>query len=492
MKNTFVLISTLFVLITAFFFLNSCTEEDKDDETIQVSGIEFKPNFFMKEGEIAGIDADIAAKALKNAGVKFEMSMSESRQSAFDAAINGSNKALLTLSYTPERKDLFKWAGPTSQSMYGIFEKGHSGLVYPLPIDECKLLPSIAVVKDWLETTSLEDLGFENLVYYDTYQEALAAFMNGELRFIASDFYHLTSNLPAGYYMNNVMTITRYRTVYNYIAFSKDVDDAVVSNVQKAIETLIKDKSTVEIVNNYLPLMPADYMPGTIQLFTEVSPPFNYGTGAGTERKVEGYSVDIVNEIQTRTGYVNKINLSIWADAFAVVKYLPNSAIFRTTRTPERENMFQWVGPVSTSRTYFYTLASSGLTIETLEQAKNLQSISTPNGWFTHEFLINNHFQNIVATANTPMDALNQLIHGEVQAFLMSDLDVIWLANANDIPMSDLTQHMQALNYNDYIAFSLNTPAATVQQWQNHFDAMKTDGTFETIWNKWFDGVQMP
>lgn len=492
MKNKLVLIPALLLFITAFFILNSCSEDDKDDETIQVSSIEFKPNFFMNEGKIAGIDADIAAKALQNAGVKFEMSMSESRKSAYDAALNGSKRALLTLAYTPERKDHFKWAGPTSQSMYGIFENGHSGFVYPLPIEECKLLPSIAVVRDWLETTSLEELSFENLVYYDTYQEALAAFMNGEINYFASDFYHLTSNLPAGYFLSNIMTITRYRTVYNYIAFSKDVDDAVVSNVQHAIETLIKDKSTVEIVNKYLPLMPADYMPGTIQLFTEVSPPFNYGTGAGTGRKVEGYSVDIVNEIQKRTGHINKINLSIWADAFAVVKYLPNSAIFRTTRTPERENMFQWVGPVSTSHTYFYTLASSGLTIETLEQAKNLQSISTPNGWFTHEFLINNNFLNIVATANTPMDAFNQLIHGEVQAFLMSDLDVKWLANSTDIPMSDLTQHMEALNYNDYIAFSLNTPAATVQQWQNHFDAMKTDGTFEIIWNKWFDGVQMP
>jgi len=492
MKTKLFLISVSLLMTAALFTFNSCKKDSSEDQTIQVTSVEFKPNFFMKEGVIVGIDADIADKAMQNAGIECSVSMTDSWQNAYNATLSGPNRALLTTAYTPERKDLFKWAGPTSQAMYGIFENGNSGLVFPLPIDECKLLPPIAVVRHWLETTTLEELGFNNLVYFNTYQEALAAFTNGEIRFIASDFYHLISELPSGYFMNNVMTITRYRTVYNYIAFSKDVSDAEVSNVQNAIENLIKDQSVVEIVNNYIPLMPSDYMPGTIQLFTEVSPPFNYGTGAGTERKVEGSSVDIVNEIQTRTGHVNKINLSIWTDAYAVVQYLPNSAVFTTARTPERENMFQWVGPISSSRTYFYTLANSGLTIETLEQAKNLQSISTPNGWFTHEFLINNNFNNIVATSRTSMEAFNQLISGEVQAFLMTDLDVKWLADISGVPMSDLTQHMEAMNIKDYIAFSLNTPESIVQQWQNHLNNMKSDGTFETIWNKWFDGVPMP
>ncbi|MBN1767707.1 MAG: transporter substrate-binding domain-containing protein [Prolixibacteraceae bacterium] len=496
MKNIFFLVTISIVTMAVLLSLNSCKKDiidDLDDNTIQVSGIEFTPNFFEKEGEIVGIDADITSQALQNAGVEFEMSMSESWQSAYDATLEGSNKALVTTAFSPERKDLFKWAGPTSQGMYGIFENTAPGRrAFPLPIEECKQLPPIAVVKDWMETTILENMGFNNLTYYDTYNEALAAFMGDEIQFIASDFFHLTASLPSGYYINNVSAVTRYHTAYYYIAFSKDVNDAVVLNVQNAIESMIENQTTASVLNKYIPGMPVDYIPGTIQLFTELSPPFQYVTGRDTMIRIEGSSVDIVNEIQARTGHVNKINMSIWADAYSVVQYLPNSALFRTTRTTEREDMFQWVGPISTSRTYFYTLASSGLSIETLEQAKALQSIATPNGWFTHGFLINNNFQNIVATAPTPMDAFTQLINGEVQAFLMSDLDVKWYTDANDIPMSDLTQHMEALNLKDYIAFSLNTPESTVQQWQNHLDDMRADGTFETIWEKWFDGVPMP
>ncbi len=493
MKNNFLLIAASFLMITAIFILNSCNKDDAKNETIQVSGIDFKPNYFTEDGEIVGIDADIAAQAMQNTGIEYTMSMSDDWQVAYDATLAGPNKALLTTAYTAERKDLFKWAGPTSQGMYGIVEKGNSaGYEFPLSIEECKLIPSIAVVRNWMETITLEELGFTNLVYYDTYDEALAALMNDEIGFLASDFYHLTSVLPPGYYMEHLRTIARYRTVYYYIAFSKDVDDVVVNKVQNEIETLIMDKSTVTIVNDYIPGMPSDYMAGTIQLFTEVSPPNNFGTGQGTERKVEGSAVDFVNEIQKRTGYVNKINLSLWNDAYSVAQYLPNSAVFTTARTLERENMFQWVGPISSSRSHFYTLASSGLNIETLDQAKALQSIATPNGWFTHDFLLNNNFPNIVATAITSQDAFNQLITGEVEALLLTDIGVKWLADINEIPMSDITQQMEALDFKGYIAFSLSTPSSTVLQWQNHLDAMRADGTFETIWNEWFEGVPMP
>lgn len=329
-------------------------------------------------------------------------------------------------------------------------------------------------------------------MYYNTYDEAIAAFMDGSVRFIASDFFHLVKSLPYGYFMEEVMTVTRYRTVYNYIAFSKDVSDVIVSKVQNAIENMIKNNSSISIMRNYMSIMPSDYMPGTIQIYTESSPPFSYMTGKDTTRKVEGSSVDILNEIQTRTGHVNKINMSLWTDAYSVVQYLPNSAIFNITRTPERENMFQWVGPISTSRSYFYTLASSGLTIQTIDHAKALNSIATPEGWFTYDYLVKNNFKNIVATSHTSMEAFQQLINGEVQALLMTDLDVKWLADISKVSLSNLTQQMQASDLKDYIAFSLNTPASTIQLWQQHLNAMKSDETFNTIWNKWFKGYPMP
>ena len=484
----------IFTLVLASLFFTACIKDNIDDSkiSIDVSGIEFIPNIFSENGKVIGVDADIASQAMQNSGIESRLNISNSWQEAYNATLTGPNKALLTVSYTPERANLFKWAGPTSQGIYGIFEKGRSDFIFPLPIEECKKLPQIAVVKGWLETTSLEELGFTNLVYFNTYNEALNAFMNNEIKYISSDFYHLTSTLPVGYYLENVNAVTRYRTVYYYIAFSKDVSDAVVNKVQGEIEALIKSNSTGSIIRKYIPRMIDNFVAGTIQLFTEYSPPSSYTIGEGTSFDVKGSSIDILNVIMERTGYVNRINVTQWNDGYAIAQYLPNSAIFATARTPERENKFQWVGPISSNRTYFYTLSSSGLQIQTIEQAKALKSIATPNGWFTHEFLLNNNFKNINATALTSEDAFNLLVDGVADAVLLPEIDLKWLAETNNIPLSNIVQHLKAMDYNSYIAFSLSTPKSTVQQWQSILDKMKSDGTFSTIWNKWHNGVPMP
>jgi ABC-type amino acid transport substrate-binding protein len=42
-----------------------------------------------------------------------------------------------------------------------------------------------------------------------------------------------------------------------------------------------------------------------------------------------------------------------------------------------------------------------------------------------------------------------------------------------------------------YIAFSLDTPDSIVQTWQKSLTEMKEDGTFESIWKKWYEGVEL-
>lgn len=154
--------------------------------------------------------------------------------------------------------------------------------------------------------------------------------------------------------------------------------------------------------------------------------------------------------------------------------------------------MFQWVGPISTNKIYFYTLANSDISVDTLEQAKNLKSVATPQEWYTHDFLRNNDFKNIVATSLTSTEAFQQLINGEVQALFLTDVDVKWLAKEKGISEKILKKNMMAVDYDGYIAFSLNTLTVIVNNWQASLEGMKADGTFDAIWKKWFDGIEKP
>jgi polar amino acid transport system substrate-binding protein len=473
--------------------LNSgCKKDTLKDYTIDVSCIEFTPNCFIEDGHIIGYDVDIAVQAIQDAGAQVDVKLSDSWDEFFNATLKGPRRALLTVGYSAARKNLFKWAGPTSQGIYYIFAKKKSGIGALSSIDAAKTIASIGVVKNWLETTTLEGYGFKNLVYYNTYDEALAAFKSDQVKAIGSDIFHLTKKLPAGYYDQEVEAVTRYHTAFYYIAFSRDVDDAIVEKCQNAINAMIESRKTLAIMQKYLPTITPQYVPGTIQIFTEVAPPYNYSTGSGATFKVEGSSTEIVNEIQRRNGFTNNIGITTWSDQYAIAQYLPNTAIYSTARTPEREWLFKWVGPISSLRTCFYTLTSSGIKIETVAQAKALTSIGTVKGWYTHEYLKNNNFQNAVVTALTPVEAFNQLINGQVQALLIADSRVKWMADNAGIASSAITEHIEVINYKGCIAFSLNTPAAIIQQWQNNLDAMRADGTLKTIWDKWYKGVPMP
>ncbi len=482
------------LLLVMCGLLWSCSDSSHHSSpAVTISVIELSPNSFSQDGEIVGIDVDTATAAMDAAGVDYVVEMEEAWSDAYDKTLNGSNRAVLGIGYSVERRDLFKWAGPTSSSGFYVFAKKDSGAGSTLGLDGTKALESIAVVSGWLETTSLEDLGFDNLIYYASYDDAVAALLNDEVVALASDGKQFAYEVQGQFsFSDNFDVCFGYKSAFYYIAFSKDVDDEVVAAVQASLDDLIKSDETLAILQRYFPDANETMLPDVLQLFTEVAPPFNYYSGSIVDPDIQGSSVDIVDAIQSRNDYASSVKIAGWTDAYTTVQYLPNSALFTTARTAEREELFQWVGPIATLRGSFYTLSDSGIAIATLEQAKALDSVATPSNWYTHEYLLANDFDNIVATSFSPLEAFNQLLSGEVEALFMYDEGINWLCETTATPRDAIVKQFEEIYDEGYVAFSLTTPSSVVEQWQQNLEAMKQDGTFETIWQSWFDGSDMP
>lgn len=482
--------------IALVLFSGSCNK-DKSDETtpITVSGIDVEPNVFLSDGNIIGIDADVAAQAMENADIEAEFSIASSWDEAFQATLTGTNRALLTVTYTKERQDQFKWAGPTSKSDYVIMALASSGIGANLSIEACKSIESIAVVRGWAETTILEDKGFTNLYYCNSYEEVFAALKNNQVKAVAGDMAQVSAAYnPDDFANDQLIPACVYHTAFYYIAFSEDVDDQVVSKCQQAIDDM-KSNGTefFDIYSTYMPFVKPYMVPGIVQFIIEENPPYNYiSSMVGPDVTFDGSAVEIVNEMQSQSSYQEPISITNWAAGYELLQYLPNYALFTTSRTPEREDLFQWVGPISTTNLRFFTKTATGIQIQTLDEAKALGSIATPQGWISHDFLIQNGFQNILATANTSEEAFSQLMSGEADALLLFDLGVKWLCDNSGTPQTDIAEQLEVTSDKDYIAFSLNTSPSIVAEWQSKLDAMKADGRFETIWNKWYEGIPMP
>ena len=80
----------------------------------------------------------------------------------------------------------------------------------------------------------------------------------------------------------------------------------------------------------------------SLQFYTEEYPPLNYSR----DGRPVGLAVDLVRELFERTGDHGRISVVPWARGYQAAQLEPNTALFVTMRTAERERLFKWVGPV--------------------------------------------------------------------------------------------------------------------------------------------------
>ncbi|MBA8737125.1 substrate-binding periplasmic protein [Chromobacterium violaceum] len=217
-----------------------------------------------------------------------------------------------------------------------------------------------------------------------------------------------------------------------------------------------------------------------VQLLTHEEEPNNFTK----EGDIVGLYPEVAHEIQHRLGQQLPITMLPWARAFAKLQSEPTTCILDMARTPEREKKFQWIGPVTTGRFGFYAKRSNRLRIHNLAEAKAVDRVLVPKGWYTHDLLKKLGFSNLEPTMS-PETMVAMLLHDRgklmfAAAFTLPRLLVKAEARLDDVEMVMLVNQSQS-----YIACSLDTPSEFVIAWQRMLVAMKRDGTFGSMFQKW-------
>lgn len=91
-----------------------------------------------------------------------------------------------------------------------------------------------------------------------------------------------------------------------------------------------------------------------ISAYTEELPPLNFQDGA----QVGGFATELLQMVMQQAGYSVDIQLQPWARAYRTVMEGQDRLIYSITRTPEREPLFHWVGPISPRQIKLYRLTS--------------------------------------------------------------------------------------------------------------------------------------
>ena len=439
---------------------------------------EYAPLNFTEGGRLSGLAPELLEQVCKGLSIPYRVDVLPWIE-GYSLLRQRDNVVLFSTAMNAERRDLFKWAGPIAALEWYLYAEAQNPVVINT-LDDARQVGAIGVLQDYTMEQFLVREGFTNLVYCRDHQDAFQKLIQGEIDLYPSDRITARAALETlGQSPYRVAEKIPIHTEMIYFAFSKGVPDEVVADVQQEIDRLKENGLLRKLSQKYLNTN--DY-PGTLQIYTENYPPLTFMNPFG---QITGFGTDIVHDIMERNKVFASVKLSTWSNGYELALHNPNFCLFTMDRTDIRENLFQWVGPIGTNATYFYTRAGSGITINSLADARGLAAVGTVSSWFSDQRLRELGFTNLVS-GSEPGSMTKKLMMGEIDAFVCSAVTFPTILSEQGFTYSEVTEAFELMSSDFYIAFSKNTPATTVNQWQTALVAMKQDGTYNAIRQKWF------
>lgn len=129
--------------------------------------------------------------------------------------------------------------------------------------------------------------------------------------------------------------------------------------------------------------------PAPLYITTEAVAPSSMRDRAG---QVVGISTDKVRAAFERAGLAYTFDLLPWKRAYAAARERPDACVYSTTRTPERELLFKWVGPLDSAEWVLMARANRRFSLRTLEDARPYR-IGTYNGDARDDYLRSRGFK---------------------------------------------------------------------------------------------------
>ncbi len=223
-----------------------------------------------------------------------------------------------------------------------------------------------------------------------------------------------------------------------------------------------------------------------IRIITEDLPPFNF---AGPDGKATGQATEVVTAILTRLDQKATIEILPWNEGYSAALAGPKVALYSTGRTEERENLFKWVGPVTAYDFTFYKRNGSEIELYSVEAAGKTGTIGVVKEDARHQFLKQNAVTNVV-TCNTDAECLRLLLDNKTDLWFGSSVNAPSVAAKAGVSPLSFTKVYTVRTVPMYIAFSKDTPDHVITEWQEALDALKKDGTYDAIRQKY--GLDTP
>lgn len=218
-----------------------------------------------------------------------------------------------------------------------------------------------------------------------------------------------------------------------------------------------------------------------VTLYTEQFPPYNMTTdGKAFAHKAEdisGLCTDIVKQVLRHVPHDVRIKLRNWSYGMSKTKQKPNTGLFCTAKTKDRENLFEWVGPLTEIRWTLFAKPGSDIALQDLNAAKQYKIGGYKDDVMT-TFLQDKGFE-VSALANDRVNP-KRLMLNQIDLWVADELSGPYVAS--DSADIDGLQNVLIFKTSPlYIAFNPKTDPNIIKSFNRAYDKVKQSGQLEVI-----------
>lgn len=229
--------------------------------------------------------------------------------------------------------------------------------------------------------------------------------------------------------------------------------------------------------------------PASLTVYTEHFPPYNFHQND----KIVGINTELVQAMCEKTAIHCQFELYPWLRAYENARRNSRGALFSTSRIPQREAKFQWVGPLIHSTAFLYRLRSrQEVNPKNLQEAKHFV-IGVAHGDVYEIYLKSIGFDygtNLVGFVSKA-DSIGPFLQHKVDLIIGSPKVIqVWLQQFDkDSSELEAVIEFDMLGLN-YLALNLAVEPELIEQLQQALDELKSSGEAERITQRYLQPGQ--
>ena len=223
-----------------------------------------------------------------------------------------------------------------------------------------------------------------------------------------------------------------------------------------------------------------------LRIVTEKLPPLQFNQSDGA---ITGAMVDIVNLLLQRTNIESSIEMFPWARSYQMALERKNTLIFSMLKGEDREDKFIWIGKLFAINSYLVALKSHGtINIDSIEDAKKY-SVGSIRQDLAESYLRKNGFtedENLYLSSDYTV--LWQMLFSH-RTDLAATNSILWKYEIEDSNLDpkqiEIVYQIPNIASDLYLAASIGTDKKIINQLKEALAAIKSNGKYQQILQKW-------